>query len=203
MSRDRSRPTPIREISVAVIAFLASTAVLGMPWARVVPLSSSFIVWLQRIMPILSPGNVTLGRSSKGAWEPLLAMIFALPFLLPMSTSGQRSTRLSRVIGVLLIGFAIAPLIGTGNAPNSLASWEGALVIAATSLLGILLVGLGVSEWRLARSVSHPWLRAFAGSCCLTGICLATFVFMPIGILLLVPTYVLGALSTWRSQARD
>lgn len=203
MSRDRSRRTLGRNISFALIAFLAAAAVLSTPWSRVVPLSSTLIVWFQRILPILSPGDVTLGSSSQGAWETLLALIFALPFLLPIGTAGQRSTRLSRMIGVLLIGFAIAPLIGIGTVSNGMANWEEASVIAITSLLGIVLVGLGVSEWRLTRTVSRPGVRAYAGACCLTGICLATFVMMPIGILLLVPTYALGALSEWRFQGRD
>ena len=198
----RSRCASARCISGLLIGLLAAVAVLGTPWSHIVPLSSSLIVWLQRILPILSPGNVTLGSSSQGAWETLLALIFALPFLLPIGTARQRSIRLSLMVGVLLIGFAIAPLIDIGNAPNNMTSWEEFLAIAATSLIGILLVGLGISEWRLARTVSHPSVRAYAGTCCLTGSCLGTFVFLPIGILLLVPTYVLGGLSAWRFQSR-
>ncbi|MBU1048433.1 hypothetical protein KKG90_00275 [Candidatus Bipolaricaulota bacterium] len=187
---------------LVLLAAIAVVGVMAVPWSHVTPLSVGLSSWWERISPVVTGGDLfTAIRSEAGTSLPgiVISILFAAPFLaFPATWAGRRGSNLGRTIGLLFLALSLPAFLGASPDPASPLGWASALVILGTSLAGILLCYLALL---LQGHVSTPSVsrRAFTLLVGVTGIAIATYVLLPLGIVLLVPTYVLMSVFQWRT----
>lgn len=180
-----------------VVSSLAALGVITSPWHLHPPLSGSFSFWLSHVLPLLCGGAVTVAQrlpASSVCFPILFSSIFALPFVgvSCLRVSGaQRMRVLGPVAAASLIALSVLELL-VGR-PVVLADgwgWRASLYVAGTVVSGILLLAMGwLRDEDRTRRLSVPGtLRLILG---VTGVCILSYVLLPMGFLLLVGVYVL------------
>jgi len=164
------------------------------PWAPVTPFSSLLTVWLRWIADFL-PGFLFVGTYD-GFVYTFLPFIGAATLIYPILAfcdqvleaprSLVRIARTTAVLMFLLSGMAIADATLAMGTP-----WEIGQIAVACGI-GILLAMFGV---RLLRErVFSSQIRTVGATFVIAGVCIASFVLLPIGLLMLFVAYIMLAI---------
>jgi len=202
MPENRPAVNRLAQLTMAVLALAAACALFASPWTRVAPLSSGLSVWMESILPNWSQGAVMMSyretATSVGSLAARLiplSALFALPFLgLSRDLVGRDGVVAGRLAGVFILGLAI-PALFRGDAGAMGALRVGRiLILAGSAFLGSLLVVLGYHAFRTGRetvSLCRQTLGLLVG---LAGACLASVLVLPVGLILLIPSYLVLAI---------
>ena len=133
----------------------------------------------------------------------LLAILFGLPFLLwPTAVCGKRCAYVARAVGILLSSLTA---LAWANPPGPLVTALG--LADALAIAGGVIVGVGICVLSVILAMSRAdrqttrnrLLKIALGA---TGLCLASFVLHPVGVFLLIPTYLLLAVHLVAGESR-
>jgi len=207
MAEDRPAMRGRIQLTMAVLALAAACAVIASPWTRIAPLSSGLNVWLVSVLPNWAEGSVVMAYretatsvGSVAARLIPLSIVFALPFFgLSKDAIGRVAVVAGRLTGVLVLALAV-PVLFTGAA-STLGEFtmEGVLILMGSALAGSLLLVLGVCAIRDGHKRGSPSQQTFGVLAGLSGICLVSILLLPVGLILLVPTYLMLAACQFRS----
>jgi hypothetical protein len=163
------------------------------PWVTSTPFSSLLIVWAHWIADLL-PGFLFVGTHD-GFISTFLPFIGAVALIYPILAfceqvieAPKSLVRIARGIAVpmfLLSGMAIVDATLTTGTP-----WRFGQIAVACGI-GILLAMFGV---RLRRErVLSSQVRVIGATFLIAGVCIASFVLLPVGLLALFITYIMLA----------
>lgn len=203
MINRESRANRDQTTILAGLAVSAAVAMIVAPWIRVVPLSTGLVAWLKHVLVLLDGGEAFIAVSESSTLlvpRLLIGLLFAFPFLsLPSRLAGRKGLTIGRIIGVLFLALSIPSFFVTSYNLADPMNWGGILAIAGTVLTGSLLLYLSILLRAAERKQGDTRCQVLMVLTGLTGTCLATYVLLPVGIILLVPTYVLLAVCLRRS----
>lgn len=183
------------------VAISGAVALAISPWGPSIPFSGLFAAWARWVAEPLLGWH--LGATYDGfvsAFLPILgAVSLSYPILAFCSQVLETPryfvwvARAAAVLMFLLAGMAVvdaAVAIGT--------SWElGQLAVACG--IGVLLAAFGI---RLQRErVLSPRIRLLGVTLSVAGVCIATFVLLPVGLLALFVTYIVLAIVLAQREA--
>ena len=194
---------------VGVMSAISAASIVLSPWLWVRPLGWSGWLWFGHI---LSRGGLAMTFArlepvNQTGWIStaclLLAILFGLPFLLwPAAVCGKRCAYVARAVGILLSALTV---LAWANPPGPLVTalgWGDALAIA-----GGVIVGLGICVLSVILAMSRTdqqttRTRLLKIALAATGLCVASFVLHPVGVFLLIPTYLLLAFRLVAGESR-
>jgi hypothetical protein len=190
----------------AVVALLAAVCLLLAPYILISPLSAD--VWVHFILRPLLGTSVAAARGAAALADPLTivlpwigAFLLAWPLLSSTSRSlvagADSSARAKRWSGFLVVVLgACTASVSLVGAPGAIPVWPGwpYMSAAMTALFGALFVGRAFS---LPRSQAR-FLRATSAA---AGICTASYILLPLGILILAIWYCTLGISLARGRA--
>jgi hypothetical protein len=198
MPEPRASRRTRRDVLIVVLSIAAAVAIFASPWSWVAPFSSGLGIWAVSFAPIFyQHGSATLvfystsGISAGLALRVVaLSLLFAAPFLgLSSRMIGRDGSIAARIAGVLLLAVTIPSLfVDAWNSTGEL-NVGNALILAGTALAGALLLFIGYVSFRRAGKTGFASNRMFGVLTGLSGICLASIVLMPLGVILLIPVY--------------
>lgn len=174
-----------------ICALGAAVLVAISPWGPSTPFSGLLLTWFRWVAQPLLGGIVFSSSMHDGfvsLFLPIAAAALSYPLLVFCSrTLGapRRLTWLMRITAALmfvLAGLAVAD--GVVDVGRTLAFGQ----IAAGCAVGVLLVVFGVRLFA-ERSLSRR-IRTVGALLALAGACIATFVFLPLGLLVLCAAYI-------------
>ncbi len=198
-----SQPTASRrtkwDVLIAVLSIVAAVAIFAVVWSSVVPLLSGVFTWTVSISSIFAPpgsvvevihyssGSISAGFALRVV---ALSLLFAAPFLgISARTIGRGGRIASRIVGVLVLALTIPPaFVSLPDSAGGLTAGT-VLILAGTALTGVLLLFLGYTLFRRASKTGFASSRMFGVLAALSGICLASIVLIPVGVILLIPVY--------------
>lgn len=176
---------------------VGSAIALGlMPWVPLAPYfgaTARWVAWFAESVLGASAASATTD-SPLTIFLPLLgAATLAWPLLvLAAGTHGctrvvVRSARLFAVLLVLLAGIEIADaLLATHSALG-----VGRIVVTCASGLSLATLGVGLGK---AVTRAKAWMRVLRGALLVSGLCVASHVLLPVGMLGLLLAYILLAI---------
>ncbi len=194
-------------LTMAVVALAAACALFAAPWTRIAPLSSGLSVWMESVLPGWAKGTVIMSfrdtPTSVGSLAARLiplSILFALPFLtISRSLVGRDGVVIGRLAGVFILSLAIPALFrGEAGAMGALRA-GGILILAGSAFLGSLLLALGYRAFRTGREVVSLCRQTLGLLVGLAGACLASILLLPVGLILLIPAYLLLAICHFAS----
>lgn len=199
MPEGRAMTSRRGQLAMAVLALAAACAVIASPWTKIAPLSSGLSVWMESVLPNWAQGTVMISfRETATSVASLglagrlipLSILYALPFLtLPKDVAGRDGATAGRLVGIMMLGVAVPDLVhGAAGAMGDLGAGH-VLVLAGSAFAGSLLLLVGVHVFLNGRqtiSLCQQTLGLLAG---MSGVCFASILLLPIGIILLIPTY--------------
>lgn len=195
-----------RRVVLAALSTIAALAILGAPWFHIAPLSGGLTVWFERILPGAVDGTIAVAVReipSQLVFRVFIGILLALPFLMfPASLAGREGATIGgRAVGLLLLALTIPSIFGRATIETGSLHLGDALTLAGTAITGSLLLYLSYKLFRTGRergsNIRCRILMAFTG---MSGICIASVVLLPLGILMLVPTYLSLAFCLGRSD---
>jgi hypothetical protein len=163
------------------------------------PFSGLLILWSQWIGEPLLRWHLVGAYDGAVFLPPITALALAYPLLVLSDQVLGRPRRFSflarsaSVLLFLLSGMAIADAALTLGMPMEVSQ------IVVSCGVGILFVVLGIGLH--GASPLAPWIRTIGSSLAVAGACIASFVFLPVGLVALVATYVGLAISLVRREA--
>ena len=164
------------------------------PWVPSTPFSSLLTVWAHWIADLL-PGLVFASKN-EGFVSVFLPFIGALALIYPILAfcdqvleAPKPLVRIARAIAVLMLllsGMAIVDAALTTGTPWKLGE------IAVACGIGVLLAMFGVQLRR--KLVLSSRIRAIGATFFIAGVCIASFVLLPVGLLALFAAYIMLAI---------
>jgi len=163
------------------------------PWAPSIPFSGAFAAWSRWIgEPLLGWSLVALYDEALAAFLPLLgAAILGYPLLTLCSRVLDASKSLVWVARTAVALMFILAGMTAVDAVTDLGSWHVFSQIAGGCAIGVLLLTFGVQI--VMRHPLSSRIRLLAIMLVVAGTCIATFVLLPIGLLMSCVAYILLA----------
>jgi len=188
------RPKPAR-LALCLVSAGLGLALLGSAWHPFTPVSLG--VWMELVVPLLRGGQGLSVLRTSSIPASLCPFVAGIAFSLPLAvlSRGSQSSPKVRITLICLLGLAFA-LSGTVAGAVRLGmpetSWDflSQANIGATLLLGLALVATALRLWK-AGDTRQPARSRFTLSLGLAGICLISYVLLPLGVLLLAVAYLL------------
>ncbi len=176
------------------IAISAAVLLVISPWGPSTPFSSLLTVWLRWIVDLL--GGRVFASKYDGFVAAFLPLIGAVVLIYPILTFCRQVlealkslvwiARATAVLMFLLSGMAIVDATVVMGTP-----WEFGQ-IAVSCGIGILLAIFGI-RLRKERVLSSQ-IRTIGVTFIIAGVCIASFVLLPVGLLVLFVTYIMLAI---------
>jgi len=176
------------------IAISAAVLLVISPWGPSTPFSSLLTVWLRWIVDLL--GGLVFASNYDGFVSAFLPLIGAVVLIYPILTFCRQVLEASKsllwiarataVLMFLLSGMAIVDatvVMGT--------SWEFGQ-IAVSCGIGMLFAIFGI-RLRKERVLSSQ-IRTIGTTFLIAGVCIASFVLLPVGLFVLFVTYIMLAI---------
>jgi len=179
---------------------LAAVGTITGPWNSAPPLSAALAHWLSNAPPLFLGGALTIAHrvSPPSLWLPILLHVaYALPFFAVLtfrSITARRAQILGPVAGAWLLALSVFDVLAQRLArPTAIEGAAPIVALLGAEGFGVLLIILGWATFRDARP-RVPANRALPLVLGAAGIRIASYILLPLGLLLLSAAYAALAL---------